>query len=391
MSRARRLPAAGPADVARHLAAIGFTGDPGAWAAANGQGHIALDGLDPVAVADLRRAADRVGAGVALGPMADGAALLAATPAQLDGLWSALGPGDLAAALAALPPPPTLPLDAPPPVRAGPFTLPFGRKTYVVAIVNVTPDSFSEELGRVPGVDEAAARVRQAVAEGADIVDIGAESSEARDHGGDAAAEELRRLLPVLDAVRGLGVPISVDTRRAEVADAALRAGAHIVNDVDALTGPGMAEVVARHGCPAVVMHSRPDPAYGELMADIAAYLEAAIGRAAAAGLPREQVIVDAGFGFGKTIAQDLEHTRRLGELRALGRPILHAPSRKRTIGRVLGFPDTIPERLPGTAAAIALGIAAGADLVRVHDVVDMARVARMADAIVRGWEGTER
>jgi dihydropteroate synthase len=150
-----------------------------------------------------------------------------------------------------------------------------------------------------------------------------------------------------------------------------------------------MTEVVARHGCPVVVMHSQAGTEYGsDLMEGIAAFLAAAIDRAVAAGVAREQIIVDAGFGFGKTIAHDLEHTRRLGELRRLGRPILHAPSRKRTIGRVLGFPATIPERLPGTAAAVALGIAAGADLVRVHDVLEMARVARMADAIVRGWSG---
>ncbi len=396
MSPARRLALAGPADVARQLAAMGYPGDAAAWAAANWQAHIAMDGLGPEAAAGLRRAAERVGVAIALAPAGAPpspatSALIAATPAQCAALGAALGSGDLAAALAALPPPPVPPADAPPPVRAGPFTLPFGRKTYVVAIVNVTPDSFSEELGRLPGVAETVARVRQAVADGADIVDIGAESSEARDHGGEAAAEEAGRLLPVLAEVAGLGVPISVDTRRAAVAEAALAAGAHIVNDVDALADPGMAAVAARHGAPAVVMHSQPGTAYHELMADIAAFLEAAIGRAAAAGLPREQVIVDAGFGFGKTIAQDLEHTRRLGELRALGRPILHAPSRKRTIGRVLGFPETIPERLPGTAAAVALGIAAGADLVRVHDVPDMARVARMADAIVRGWDGAER
>jgi dihydropteroate synthase len=315
---------------------------------------------------------------------------VAATAVQWQALVRALAPTELATALAALPPAQDPP-GVPPPVHAGPYTLPFGRKTYVVAIVNVTPDSFSEELGRVPGAEETEARVRRAVAEGADIVDIGAESSEARDRGGEAAAEEIRRLLPVLERIGDLPVPISVDTRRASVADAVLRAGAHIINDVDALADPGMTEVAARHGCPIVVMHSQAGTDYpGDLMDAIAGFLEAAVARAVAAGVAREQVIVDAGFGFGKTIAQDLEHTRRLGELRRLGRPILHAPSRKRTIGRVLGFPASIPERLPGTAAAVALGIAAGADLVRVHDVLEMARVARMADAIVRGWEGGE-
>lgn len=388
MISARHVALAGPADIARHLAAMGYAGDAGAWAAANWQEHVALLHLSPEAAVELRRAAERLGVATAI---AGDRALVAAGAAQRRMLARAiLLAGDLADALTDLPAAPDASQQSPPPpIQAGPFTLPFGRKTYVVAIVNVTPDSFSEELGRVPGVEETAARVRQAVAEGADIVDIGAESSEARDHGGEAAGEEIRRLIPVLERVHDLPAPISVDTRRAEVAEAALRAGAHIVNDVDALAGPGMAEVVARHGCPAVLMHSQAGTAYaGDLMEAIAAFLEAAMARAAAAGVPREALILDAGFGFGKTIAQDLEHTRRLGELRRLGRPILHAPSRKRTIGRVLGFPESIPERLPGTAAAVALGIGAGADLVRVHDVREMARVAQMADAIVRGRDG---
>lgn len=387
---ARRLQLAGPAELARELAAIGYAGDARAWAAGAWRDQVALDGLEPEQVEALSRATERALLSVAPA-IARGRARLAISEPERGRLAAALrqqAPG-LARAIADLPPP-GREADAPPPVRCGPYTLPFGRRTYVVAIVNITPDSFSEELGYVPGVEETVARVRQAVAEGADVVDIGAESSEARDHGGEDPAEEARRLLPVLEHLHDLPVPISIDTRHGSVADAVLRAGAHILNDVDALADPELARVAAAHGAPVVVMHSQVGTAYGDLMADITAFLEAAIARATAVGLEREQIIVDAGFGFGKTIAQDCEHTRRLGELRALGRPILHAPSRKRSIGRVLGVPETIPERLPGTAAAVALGIAAGTDLVRVHDVVEMVRVARMADAIVRGWDGAE-
>jgi dihydropteroate synthase len=380
---ARWLHLGGPGEVARTLQGLGYGGEALAWARRAARGLVQLDGLAPGDAAALQTAAGRLGLPLAA---AGERAVVAAAPAERADLAAALRAGapQLAEALGGLPEPDA----APPPLRAGPYTLPFGHRTYVMAIVNVTPDSFSEELGYVPGVDETVARVRQAVAEGADIVDIGAESSEARDRGGEPEEAEIARLLPVLERLGDLPVPVSVDTRRARVAEAALRAGAHMINDVDALRSPELAAVCARHACPVVVMHNPDGGGYRDLMGDIAAALRAAVDRARAAGVAETQIVVDAGFGFGKGVAEDVEHTRRLAELRCLGRPILHAPSRKRTIGRVLGFPESIPERLPGTAAAVALGIAAGADIVRVHDVQFMVRVARMADAIVRGAAG---
>lgn len=254
-----------------------------------------------------------------------------------------------------------------------------------MAIVNLTGDSFSDDSGRAPTPVEAAALARRAVAAGADLVDLGAESSEVREHGAADPEEEAGRVLAVLDLLRDLPAPISVDTRHGGVARRALSHGATLINDVSAGRDPALLAAVAERGAALVVMHDQAEPGYRDLVGEVLAFLGAAVERAVSAGVPRRQVVVDAGFGFAKTVHHDLELTRRLAELRALGRPILHAPSRKRTIGRVLGFPDTIPERLPGTAAAVALGIAAGADLVRVHDVVEMVRVARMADAIVRG------
>jgi dihydropteroate synthase len=384
---ARRLPLSGPADLRRALAALGVP-DPGSLASASWPDLLAVEGVDGALGQALGDAASAVGGLAAQG--ARGAAVVlpggrrSALCARLRAAAGADGPA-LADALEALPPPPDPPTGVPAPLRIGPWSLPFGHRTYLVGILNVTPDSFSEELGRVPSAEEVLARAEELVAGGADLVDIGAESSESRDSGGLADQDELRRLLPVLEPLAAMGVPVLVDTRHGLVAREALRRGAHGINDVDAGRDPELRRAAAEVGAPVVVMHSQAEPVYADLMGDIASFLRRAVAGLKAAGLPEEQVVVDAGFGFGKTTAQDCEHTRRLGELRCLGRPIMHAPSRKRAIGRVLGFPDSIPERLPGTAAAVALGVAAGADFVRVHDLPDMARVVRMADAIVRG------
>lgn len=283
----------------------------------------------------------------------------------------------------------------PPPLSCGPYRLTFGAKTYVVGIVNRTVDSFSEERRALPSVAETVQACWRAYAGGADVVDLGAESSEERDRGGIAPEEELQRLLPVLEALSGFPALLSLDTRRAVVAEAALARWPVMINDVDALSDPALAAVVAGRGAPVVLMHSAPERPEGaggrerDVMGEVERFMRRALRRARAAGVAEAQVVLDAGFGFGKSVAEDLESTRRLGELKVLGRPLLHAPSRKRTIGRVLAFPETIPERLPGTAAAVALGIAAGADLVRVHDLPEMARVARAADAFTgrAAWE----
>jgi len=277
--------------------------------------------------------------------------------------------------------------------------LAWGTRTYVMAVVNVTPDSFSGD-GLGYDVIQSLYRVRQAVEGGADIVDIGGESTRP---GAEpvSAAEELRRIVPVIRAVRErFDVPISVDTYKAEVAAAALDAGADLINDVWAFRAdPDMAPLVARRGVPVVLMHNRQatelvqlDPgfgphyvgvAYGDLMADMVTDLAASIAHGRASGVADHQMIVDPGLGFGKTPEQSLEALDRLGELRALGLPLLAGPSRKSFIGKVLGgLPPT--ERVEGSAAAVALAIARGADIVRVHDVLAMVRVARVADAIVR-------
>jgi dihydropteroate synthase len=284
-------------------------------------------------------------------------------------------------------------------VKGGPVLVPvgehqwqFGRKTYVMGILNVTPDSFSDD--GLDGDREAAWERAKWMAEaGADIIDVGGESSEARDHTPVAVQEEIDRVCWLIRRIRiNLpGVLVSVDTWKAEVAEAAVEAGAQIINDVGAMRrDPAMRAVAAATGVPVVVMHDQKGTEYREIMGDIAAFFAAVIEDAEAAGVRREQLILDPGFGFGKTVHQDLLVTRRLRELTSLGRPLLHAPSRKRTIGRVLGFPTTVEERIFGTAATIAVGIMNGADIVRVHDVLDMVRCVRMTDALVRGYGGPD-
>jgi dihydropteroate synthase len=255
-----------------------------------------------------------------------------------------------------------------------------------MGILNVTPDSFSDG-GRYSDLDRAVARAEEMVAEGAHIIDVGGESTRP----GSAAVtpdEEVRRVLPVIEALAArLKVPISVDTYRAATARRALMAGANIINDVWGLQkDPEMAAAAAEFGAPVVVMHNQGEPKYISLMDEIIAFLRRSIELAVSAGLPEEQVVIDPGIGFGKTAQHNLEILERLSELRVLGRPILLGTSRKSTIGKVLDLPPD--QRIEGTAATIALGIAFGADIVRVHDVREMSRVARMTDAIVRPGRG---
>jgi len=264
-------------------------------------------------------------------------------------------------------------------------SLPFvwGARTYIMGIVNVTPDSFSGD-GLADDAARAAEQARAMVAAGADIVDVGGESTRP----GSAPVDEQDELARVLPAIRAIAaavsVPISIDTSKASVAEAALQAGARIVNDVWALEAdPAMAAVVARAGVPLILMHNQHGAEYGDLVTDIIAKLRARIEVALRAGVARDLLILDPGIGFGKTGEQNLVAIDRLHELRVLGLPLLLGPSRKRFIGYILD--DAPPdERLEGTAAACAVGIARGADIIRVHDVGPMAKVARVADAIVR-------
>jgi dihydropteroate synthase len=252
-----------------------------------------------------------------------------------------------------------------------------------MAVVNATPDSFSGD-GIGNDVEAAIRYAVDAEAEGADLIDVGAESTRPR-HIPVGPEEELRRLLPVIRAIAArVAVPISVDTSKAVVAEAALDAGASMVNDVRGLTrDPELARVVARRGVPVVLMHDLEPDAHVDLVTSIVRELSRRLDRAVAAGIAWEKLIVDPGFGFGKDWRQNLELLRRLGEFRVLGRPVLVGLSRKSTIGKVLGLAE--PDRLEGTLATTALAIANGADIVRVHDVRANLRVARMTDAVVRG------
>ena len=261
----------------------------------------------------------------------------------------------------------------------------WGERTYIMGIINLTPDSFSGD-GLLKGEDPVESALRQAdkfLEEGADILDLGAESTRPQATP-IPAEEEKRRLLPVVEALaKHSPLPVSVDTYKASVARAALEAGADLINDVWGLQfDPEMAAVAARFQAPVIVMHNKTAPGYQDLMGEIAGFLRQSIDLAEAAGLPREKVIIDPGIGFGKTREDNLQVIARLGELKSLGAPILLGTSRKSVIGLTLGLPVT--ERLEGTAATVAVGISKGADLTRVHDVKEMVRVARMTDALVR-------
>ena len=282
--------------------------------------------------------------------------------------------------------------DAPcPPLKLPRGELRIGERTLVMGILNVTEGSFSGD-GLADDLTAVVAQGERFAAEGAHLLDVGGEST--RPGAPEVPeAEELRRVVPAIRALRqAVDLPLSVDTRRAAVARAAVEAGADMVNDVYGLREPGMLEAVAELGVPVCIMHMQGTPPtmqqaphYGDLMTEIYAFLAQRLEAAVEAGIAEEQVLVDPGLGFGKTAQHNLEILRRLRELRSLGRPVLVGPSRKATLGKVLDQPDP-QQRQWGTAAAVALAIAHGADMVRVHDVAEMAQVARMTDAVVRGW-----
>jgi dihydropteroate synthase len=281
--------------------------------------------------------------------------------------------------------PATLP--SPPPTRIGPLTFAWGERTFVMGILNVTPDSFSGD-GLLQDRDPVGAAVEQArrmVEEGADLLDIGGESTRPG-HAPVDAAEEIGRVVPVVAAIADAlpEVPLSIDTTKVVVAEAALAAGAHLLNDIWG-TGRdgGMATLAASVGVPLLVMHNRAEARYHDVLREVVDDLAAAVERAEQSGVAPSDVLIDPGIGFGKTADHNVTLLRDLGELRSLGRPILLGTSRKSTIGRILGLPPE--ERLEGTLATTALGIAAGVDLVRVHDVEANVRVARVSDAILRG------
>lgn len=274
------------------------------------------------------------------------------------------------------------------------MALPWGQRTHVMGVINLTPDSFSDG-GRHDSPDRALAQANRLLAEGADVLDLGAQSTRPGSVEVGAAAE-LERLLPALQLIRQRfpRALLSVDTFLAPVADAALQAGADWVNDVrgaSSLRDPAMLPLIAAAGCPYVVMHSRGDSTamdrlseYGDVVEEIRVGLLSASEQAIAAGVCPQHLIWDPGLGFAKTTEQNLALLRGLERLRCEGFPLLVGPSRKRFIGAVLAEPRP-RARLWGTAAVCAQAITAGADLLRVHDVAPIVQTARMVDAIVRG------
>jgi dihydropteroate synthase len=272
------------------------------------------------------------------------------------------------------------------------YNFDFSKRTYIMGILNVTPDSFSDGglfFEKNSAVDQAL-RMQD---EGADIIDIGGESTRP---GAEKVSvkEEVRRVVPIIkELAKKVKVPISVDTYKSVVAEAAVSAGASIINDISGLRfDPKMPEIVARHNVPVVIMHIKgtpknmqKNPCYKAFIPEIKDYLYEGIEVARNAGIPDDMIIVDPGIGFGKTVEHNLEIIRRLYEFSGFEKPILLGPSRKSFIGKVL---DDLPvtERREGTAAAVAIGIFNGANIIRVHDVKEMNRVARIADGIKRGF-----
>jgi len=275
-------------------------------------------------------------------------------------------------------------------LRLGARVLELGERTAIMGIVNVTPDSFSDG-GAFFDPQAAIEHGLRLAGEGADILDVGGESTRP---GAEPVSEqeEVRRVVPVVrELAARSGVPVSIDTTKADVAEAAIKAGATIVNDVSALrVDPRLGAVVARSGAALVIMHMQGTPRtmqqaprYDDLLGEVIAELSAGIGRAAAAGVEPDRILVDPGIGFGKSLEHNLELLERLGELEALGRAILVGPSRKAFIGRLLDLPAA--ERVEGTIAACCCAADRGAHVVRVHDVGPVRRALRVADAIRGG------
>ena len=286
------------------------------------------------------------------------------------------------------------------PLKIGNHIFRWGERTYIMGILNATPDSFSGDGLYAENAQDILLQARSFIESGADILDVGGESTRPGSAPVDAD-EEMRRVIPIIRTIAE-HLPqtlISIDTYKASVAEAALNAGAHIVNDVWGLRAdPELAHVVARVGCPVILMHNRSNPAsvevreklgnayiateYADLLEEVKAELLESVEIAKQVGVKSEAIILDPGVGFGKTVEQNLELNNRLDEIRQLGYPVLLGPSRKSFIGYTLDLPAD--ERLEGTAASVAIGIARGADIIRIHDVKEMTRVARMTDAIAR-------
>lgn len=268
------------------------------------------------------------------------------------------------------------------------YTFDFNQRTYIMGILNVTPDSFSDG-GKYFDEDKAVRRAIQMVEDGADIIDIGGESTRP---GADPVTidEELRRTVPVIKSVfKHVRIPISIDTYKSEVARQALDAGAAMINDISGLNfDPEMARVAAQSGVPVIIMHIKGEPknmqrnpVYHALIPEICEYLKDGIKRSVDTGISADKIIIDPGIGFGKTFEHNLEIIHNLAEFKILKKPVMVGPSRKAFLGKILGDVPS-EERLEGTTAAVAISIINGAHIIRVHDVREMVRVAKVADAI---------
>jgi len=270
--------------------------------------------------------------------------------------------------------------------RCGEKIFQWGERTYVMGIINVTPDSFSGD-GLGDDIEAIVAQAQRFADEGADILDIGGEST--RPHAAPVTVgEELRRVIPVIERLAGeVKLPLSVDTYHSEVARRAVSAGARMLNDIWGLKhDPGLADIAAREKLPIILMSNQRQATSKDIISDVISDLRRSMSLAIERGVARENIILDPGIGFGKTVEQNLEILRRLKDIKSLERPLLVGTSRKSMIGLVLDLPAE--ERLEGTAATVAISIAEGADIVRVHDVRQMVLVCRMSDAIVReGWQ----
>ncbi|EGL84189.1 dihydropteroate synthase [Caldalkalibacillus thermarum TA2.A1] len=266
-------------------------------------------------------------------------------------------------------------------IKAGPFTLDFSQKTYVMGILNVTPDSFSDG-GKHQRLDQAVDHAARMIADGADIIDIGGESTRP----GSTPVpeeEELERVIPVVEALASrFDVPLSIDTYKANVAKEALEKGAHIINDVwGAKADKSMAQVAKETGAPIILMHNRHNKDYQHLIRDMINDLYESIHLVRQAGVKEEQIILDPGIGFAKTYEHNLEVMRSLDTFTTLGYPVLLGTSRKSMIGHTLNLP--VDQRVEGTIATVCLGIAKGCDIVRVHDVKEVCRAVKMMDVML--------
>ena len=266
-------------------------------------------------------------------------------------------------------------------IQCGSYTLDYGKKTLIMGVLNVTPDSFSDG-GKYNTIDNAVRRATEMVEQGVDIIDIGGESTRPG-YTPISVEEELSRLIPVIEAItKSVPVPLSIDTFKAETAKETIKAGAHIINDIwGAKADPNMGKVAAELKVPIILQHNRDNNQYQSFFRDCLNDIYESISIVKKAGVKDEQIILDPGIGFAKDLSKDLEMMRNLDTFVALGYPVLLGPSRKRMIGGVLDLP--VNERLEGTGAAVCFGIQKGCQIVRVHDVKEISRMAKMMDAMM--------